>query len=274
MMDRKIKQICLHVILIVLVGITVIPFIWMIISSFKSNSDIIAINQSFIPKMFTIENYINVQEKFNFVRLFANSLFLTVVITVIVVYTSTISGFVFAKYDFFGRKLLFNFILATMMIPWCVTIIPKYSIMMKIGWLDTYSAIIIPAAMSGFGIFMMKQSISMIPDEMIEAARIDGASEWRIFRQIIIPMSQNAISSIAIFQFLWSWEDYLWPYLIINSEEKQVLAVALKTFNGQYGTDYGGLFAATSISIIPVILVYLVFQKRFIDGIASSSIKG
>lgn len=113
-----------------------------------------------------------------------------------------------------------------------------------------------------------------IPDEIIEAARMDGASEWYIFHRIIFPMSRNAISSLAIFQFLWVWEDYLWPYLVINSESKQLLAVGLKLFNGQYSTDYGGLFAATSISIIPIIIVYIFFQKRFIEGIAGASVKG
>ena len=121
---------------------------------------------------------------------------------------------------------------------------------------------------------MLRQYISTIPDEIIEAARIDGANEFYIFHKIIFPMARNGISSIAIFQFLWIWEDYLWPYLVINNEAKQLLSVGLKAFNGRYGTDYGGLFAATTISIIPVIIVYLIFQKRFIEGVAASAVKG
>ena len=120
---------------------------------------------------------------------------------------------------------------------------------------------------------MFRQSISQIPDELIEAARVDGATDTYIFHRIILPMSRNSIASLAIFQFLWSWEDFLWPYLIISDESKQLLSVGLRLFNGQYGTDYGGLFAATSISIIPVVIIYLVFQKRFIAGVASGSIK-
>lgn len=273
-MSKKAKSLILHFVLIILVVITIIPFLWMVFSSFKTNSEITSITPTFLPKLFTFNNYVNVQKSFNFLRLFANSLFLSVAITAIVIYTSTISGFVFAKYKFRGKNLLFGVVLGTMMIPWCVTIIPRYSMMLDFKWLDSYLAIIIPAAVSGFGIFMMRQSISTIPNEMLEAARIDGASEWFIFHKIVFPLSQNVISSIAIFQFLWSWEDYLWPYLIISSEEKQVLSVGLKMFNGRYGTDYGGLFAATTISIIPVLIVYLIFQKRFIDGIAASSVKG
>lgn len=273
-MSKNIKLWILHCILIIFVIITILPLVWMLLSSFKMNSEITSITPTFIPKTFTFKNYLNVQKNFNFLRYFANSLFITVVITSIVIYTSTISGFVFAKYEFRGKNILFSIILGTMMIPWCVTIIPRYSMVLAVNGLDTYLAVIIPAAVSGFGIFMMRQSIVTIPEEMLEAARIDGASEWFIFHKIIMPLSQNAISSIAIFQFLWSWEDYLWPYLIFSSEEKQVLAVGLKNFNGRYGTDYGGLFAATTISIIPVIIVYLIFQKRFIDGIAASSVKG
>ena len=127
---------------------------------------------------------------------------------------------------------------------------------------------------SDFGIFNMKQHMETIPDEVLEAARIDGANEFYIFHRIIFPMAKNGISSIAIFQFLWAWEDYLWPYLVINSREKQLLAVGLKMFSGQYSTDYGALFAATAISIIPVLVIYIIFQKQFIAGIASSAVKG
>lgn len=161
-----------------------------------------------------------------------------------------------------------------MMIPWCVTIIPKYSMIQAFGWMDSYKALIIPAMFSGFGIFMMKQHISALPDEILEAARIDGANEFYIFHKIVLPMSKNGIFSIAIFQFLWTWEDFLWPYLVITNKDKQLLAVGLKMFNGQYSTDYGALFAATAISIIPVLLIYLFFQKQFIAGIAASAVKG
>jgi multiple sugar transport system permease protein len=203
--------------------------------------------------------------------MFANSLFIAVTTTVIIIYTSALIGFVFAKFKFKGNNLLFSIVLSTMMIPWAVTIIPKYEMMMDFGWLNTYTSLIVPSMISAFGIFMFRQSISQISDEMLEAARVDGASDWFIFHKIILPMSRNTISSLAIFQFLWSWEDFLWPYLMINDQNKQLLPVGLRLFNGQYGTDYGGLFAATSISIIPVIIIYLIFQKQFIAGIQSGT---
>ena len=251
-----------------------LPFVWMLLSSFKYNCEIVALSQSLFPRQFTVDNYMGIHKTFNFLRFFFNSIFTTVLVTLLVIYTSTISGYVFAKYEFRGKNLLFSLILSTMMIPWFVTIIPRYSMILQLGWIDSYTALIVPVMISGFGIFMLRQYIRTIPDEVIEAARIDGASEWYIFHRIIFPLSKNAISSIAIFQFLWSWEDYLWPYLVINSDTKQLLAVGLRMFSTQYSTDYGGLFAATTISIIPVIIVYLIFQNRFIEGITSSAVKG
>ena len=270
---KNIRSILLNVVLLLLALVTIIPFIWMLVSSFAPNSEIVKITGSLFPTPSTFQNYIDVQAKFNFMRMFANSLFVSVLTTVIIIYTSSLMGFVFAKFRFKGKNLLFGVVLSTMMLPWAVTIIPKYEMMVDFGWLNTYKALIIPSMVSGFGIFMFRQAISQIPDELIEAARVDGASDFYIFHRIILPMSQNAIASLAIFQFLWSWEDFLWPYLMINDESKQLLSVGLRLFNGQYGTDYGGLFAATAISIIPVVVIYIVFQKRFIAGVSSGAIK-
>lgn len=270
-MIQKIKVFIFNLILCLLSFITIVPFMWMLISSFAPNSEIVKIGGSLFPMPSTFSNYINIQEQFNFLGMFKNSLVIAVSVTVITIYTSALIGFLFAKFKFRGRNLLFGMVLSSMMLPWAVTIIPKYEMMVNFGWLDSYKALIIPSAVSAFGIFMFRQSISQISDEMIEAAKVDGATDFFIFHKIILPMSRNTIASLAIFQFLWSWEDFLWPFLMINDSAKQLISVGLKLFNGQYGTDYGGLFAATSLSIIPVIVVYLVFQKQFIAGIASGS---
>lgn len=273
-MKKRIGKITLNIVLLLMGFVTVYPFIWMLLSSFKQNKEIMALHQTLLPNVFTLANYVSMNNRFNFMRFFGNSMFITLAVTVLVVYTSTICGYVLSKYKFRGRNLLFGFVLSTMMIPWCVTIIPKYSLIQAFGWMDSYKALIIPSMFSGFGIFMMKQHIGGLPDEIIEAARMDGADEFYIFHKIILPMAKNGISSIAIFQFLWAWEDFLWPYLVINDERKQLLAVGLKMFSGQFSTDYGALFAATTISIVPVLLVYLFFQKQFIAGIAASAVKG
>ena len=158
-MPKKLNSVILNVILLVMGVITVYPFIWMILSSFKQNQEIMALDQKLLPEQFTIQNYINMNERFDFMRFFFNSVLVTIVVTILVIYTSTICGFVLSKYKFRGRNLLFGFILSTMMIPWCVTIIPKYTMIQSFGWLDSYKALIIPAMFSGFGIFMMKQHI-------------------------------------------------------------------------------------------------------------------
>lgn len=261
----------LTVLLFILALITIIPFVWMLLSSFAPNSEIVKVTGSLFPAPTTVDNYVNIQERFDFLRLFANSLFIAAVKTAIIIYTSAVLGFVFAKLRFRGRNLLFGLVMSTMMVPWAVTIIPQYEMMTQFGWLDSYASLIVPGMLSAFGVFLFRQSISGIPDELIEAAKIDGASDSRIFHRIILPMSHNTVAALAIFTFLWNWEDYLWPFLMISDEKKQLLAVGLKQFNGQYGTDYGGLFAATSLAIVPVIIVYMVFQKQFIAGIASGS---
>lgn len=261
----------LTVLLFIAALITIVPFIWMLLSSFAPNSEIVKVTGGLFPAPTTVDNYVAIQERFDFLRLFGNSLFIAIVKTVIIIYTSAVLGFVFAKMRFRGRNLLFGLVMSTMMVPWAVTIIPQYEMMTQFGWLDSYASLIVPGMLSAFGVFLFRQSITGIPDELIEAAKLDGASDFRIFHRIILPMSRNTIAALAIFTFLWNWEDYLWPFLMISDEKKQLLAVGLKQFNGQYGTDYGGLFAATSLAIVPVIIIYVIFQKQFIAGIASGS---
>lgn len=274
MRSVRATKIALNVTLCVLGLVTAFPFVWMLLSAFKPNSEILSADQTLLPRQWTLDNFTSIQDKLDFVRLFGNSVFIAVAITALVVYTSLVAGFVFAKYRFRGRGFMFGTILGTMMITWAVVIIPRYTMFASANLRDTYASVIIPAAISAFGIFMMRQNMDAIPDEVLEAARLDGASEWYIVHRIVMPMSVNAISALAIFQFLWAWEDYLWPYLMLTSQSKQVLAVGLTTFSGQYGTDYGGLFAATSISILPVLGVYLIFQKRFVAGAAAAAVKG
>ena len=273
-MKHKVLKTILFIVLCLAGVVTVLPFVWMVFSSFKTNGEIEALEQTLLPKQPILDNYMNLQENFNFLGYFTNSIMIALIVTVLVVYTSCICGYVLGKYQFKGKNVIFGFVMMTMMIPWSVTIIPRYTMFMKAGLQDSYLSLILPVMVSGFGIFMMKQNMETIPDELIEAARMDGSNEFQTFHKLILPLCKNGISAIAIFQFLWVWEDYLWPYLMIDSENKQLLAVGLTLFNGRYSTDYGGLFAATTISILPVIIVYVIFQKRFVAGVASGAVKG
>lgn len=272
-MKKRTFDAYVYALLIFFLAAALLPFIWMLFSSFKTNAEISQAIPTFFPERFTAKNYLAVFKKFNFLRYFANSFFVAAVKTAAAVYTSTLCGYVFAKYRFRGKEFMFGLVLATMMIPWPVTIIPMYDLMSRLRWIDSYASLVIPSLLSAFGMFMMRQFIAGIPDPLVEAAKIDGASEFYILHRIVFPLSVNAISAIAIFHFLWSWEDFLWPYLMINDEARQLLPIALKNFNGRYYTNFGGLFAATTLSILPVLCVYFVFQKQFIAGVAVAGVK-
>lgn len=268
------KKKLLYIILIIGAITMLLPFIWLVLSTLKTNNEINAVPPTFFPKEWTLENYKSILENFNIGRYFSNSLFLALVKTVIGVYTSLLCGFVFAKYEFKGKDVIFKVVLFSMMVPYLIMVIPMYQMINKAGLSDTYTAIIIVSLYSSFGIFMMRQyMVDGVPNELLEAARIDGATEMRIFHTIAIPLSTNMVSALVIFLFLWNWEDFLWPYLVLNTQDKFPLSVALSMFSGQNTTNYGGLFAATAVTIVPILIVYLLFQRRFIEGVSMSGIK-
>lgn len=254
--------------------VMLLPFIWLIASTFKVDAEIVGGAPSFFPKEPTIQNYIKMITDFNVGKFFMNSLFLSTIRTFIGVYTSLFCGYALAKHKFRGQNILYGFILMTMMVPYFTTLIPMYNMVNSWGLNDSYLAIILPTFLSSFGIFMMRQyMMDGVPDELIEAAKIDGAGEFLIFHKIVIPQCVNMISALSIFLFLWNWEDFLWPYLVLSSESKYPLSVALSQFTGQNVTHYGQLFAATAVTIIPILVVYLIFQRRFVEGISMSGIK-
>ena len=266
----------------------------MLFSSFKVNKEIMALEQHLLPQVFTVENYINMNARFNFMRFFANSLLVTIVITLAVIYTSTICGFVLSKYKFKGRELLFGFVLSTMMIPWCVTIIPKYSMIQKYGWLDSYKALIIPAMFSGFGIFNMKQHIATLPDEILEAAYIDGASEFQTMVKIAVPLSKPIIATIGMFAGIAYWNDWNNGYIYLVQRTdlysiQNLLNRLMQNINAltqnasQVGNVNQGLseipsvtvrMAMATLGILPIVVIYPFIQKNFVKGITLGGVKG
>lgn len=272
--DRNIGRIIVLIFLSIGAIIMFLPFVWLIVSTFKSTEEIMAVPPTFFPKLWIFNNYGYIFKQFSIARFFTNSLFLATVKTAIGVYTSLFCGYVFAKFDFKFKNLIFASTIFTMMVPYLTTVIPLYGMVNKVGLIDTYTAVILPALYSAFGIFMMRQYMKDgVPKELIEAMRIDGATEFGIFHSVAIPLSINMISALSIFLFLWNWEDFLWPYLVLTTQKKYPLAVALSMFSGQNTINYGGLFAATAITIIPILVVYLFFQKRFVEGVSMSGIK-
>jgi multiple sugar transport system permease protein len=267
-------QIGLFLILLIGVLASFVPFFWMVSSAFKLPQEIVAFPPVWVPSHPTFDNIVTVWGELDFARYFANSVFLTVVPTLILLLTSTLVGYVLAKIDFWGRETLFLAILSTMMIPGIVTLIPRYQLMVWFRWIDTYWSLIIPGMFSSFDIFLVRQFMHSIPDELLDAGRIDGASELRIFAQLILPLSGPVMSALAIFNFIGHWDSFLWPLLMINTQDKYPLAVALATFVGENITAYAPMMAGATISVVPVLVVFLALQQRFVSGVALTGLKG
>lgn len=250
------------------------PFFWMVITSIKIPQEVLSYPPILIPRQVTFERYRRILVELNFVRYFSNSTYISVIVTLGVLFTSAILGYVFAKFDFRGKGVLFVGILSTMMIPFPVLMIPLYLLLGKISLTDTHLAIILPSLFNTFGVFLMKQFMETIPNEFLEAGRIDGASEFRIFYQLIMPQTKPALAALAIFSFMWQWDSYLWPLIALSSDRNFTLPLGLAMFSNQYWTDIGLVMAGATVSVIPVIIVFLFMQNKFVEGITMTGMKG
>jgi len=250
-----------------------IPYLWMIISSLKSNLEIISASANIWPEKVTIDGYKTVFSDAPFLKWLFNSFITSTLITTATLFTSALAGYIFAKFKFKGKQLSFILILSTMMVPFQVMMIPRYLIISDLGLINNLMAIIIPNLMSGFGIFLCKQFIESIPNDLIEAARIDGAGEFRTFWSLILPQIKPALSAIGIFTFMAAWNDYLWPLIVLNDLDKMTVPLALVFFNGQHAVNYNVVMSASVLIMIPVVIVFLIFQKQFIKGMTLTGMK-
>ncbi len=275
-MNKKISLslIFQHLIIVVLAVYCLFPVVWVCFSSFKPQSELFKIPMTFFPKNWSFSNYILALSYGSFLQYFSNTLFVSVVATIITVLINIMSGYALAKYIFPGRNIIFSIMIGTLMIPLQVIMIPIFLQLKRFGMLNSLWGIIIPPAATPTGIFLARQYMVNLPNSMIESARIDGAKEFFIFRKIIIPLSKPIIATIAIFSFMWRWNDYLWPLIVITDNDKQTLQQALANFVGQLQINWSALLAMTTISIIPVIIVFLMFQKYFMSGITAGAVKG
>lgn len=253
--------------------IVIFPFLWMFLSSFKTLGEIVSFPPTFFPENPTIENYINVWQEMDFNLYFLNSTIVLVLKTGIIIYTSVLAGYVFSKLKFRFREGIFLIVLATMMVPYPVTILSLYQEMVWFDWIDTFKALIITGAFNTFGIFVMKQFIADLPDSLIESARLDGCGEFRILHRIIFPLIKPALSALTIFICLQVWNDFLWPFLVMNSDSKYTIPVGLALFKGRYYTDYAKQLTGAAITILPVMIIYFFLQKQFVEGITMGSVK-
>ena len=247
----RIRTVFTYLALILFAIVTLLPFLWLIAATFKPNQEIVGVPGTFLPRSYTLEHYRYIIGTFKIGTFFFNSLVLAVIKTVVGVYTSLYAGYMFAKLEFPLKRWLYALILFTMTVPAIVTLIPTYDLANKARLIDSWWAIILPTVVISF----------------------DGAGQFFMFHRIVAPLSINMVSALSIFLFLGSWNDFLWPYLVLNTQRKFPLSVALSMLSGQNTTNYGGLFVATLLTIVPILIVFWIFQRRFIEGVALTGIK-
>jgi len=274
------KKALLYTVLIITSLVMLGPFYWSVATSFKPPGDIFASPPKWIPNPWTWQNYHDVFKLLPFPRYFFNSVVVTGSIVGLNIVFDTMAAYAFAKLKFPGRNFLFFFLLLTLMVPFQVNLIPLYRIMVGLHKLNphlgvnTYSGIILPGAIQVFGIFLMRQFLQSIPDEVLESARVDGASEFMILRKIVLPLAAPGMATLAIFTFLGAWNDFLWPLIVINQDSLRTLPVGLALLQQKNTINWGDIMAGTALAAGPMIVVFLMLQRRFIEGLTAGAVKG
>ncbi|HEV2528615.1 MAG TPA: carbohydrate ABC transporter permease [Thermomicrobiales bacterium] len=259
--------------LLLAAAMMIVPFLWMLTTSLKAPGTVLEIPPRIIPSHPTLESYREVFDLVPLGRMFANSLFVTATTVVLQLLTCALSGYAFARMRWRGRDMLFIVYLATLMVPSQVTITPLFILMRQLDWINTYQALILPGIVSAFGTFLIRQAMLGIPREYEEAAFLDGANHWQVFRSVVLPMVRPALATLAVFAAMGSWNDYLWPLFVINDQELMTLPVGLSLLQGRYDTDWNLLMAGSVISVVPIILVFLAAQRAFVNGVVTSGLK-
>lgn len=263
----------IFVILIIMALVIIIPYVWMLSNSFKTSKEALTDPGHLLPKEFTTQGYQRVLIDSPFFAWLGNSLFVTILNTFAVLFTSSLIGYVFSKYSFKSKNVLFTILLATMMVPAQSTMIPSFILINELGLYNSLWALIIPALFSVFGIYLCKQFCDEIPKELLESAKIDGAGDFRIYFKVVIPQIRPALGALGIFTFLEHWNDYLRPLIYLNSTGKMTLPLALSYFSDQHSTDLTSTMAASALIMIPVAIVFIIFQKQFVKGLSMTGMK-
>lgn len=271
---RRLGQAGYYIISILLAVLALIPFLWMISTSLKSRGALMSIPIEWIPAEPTLDAYTEVFSRFPFLRTIGNSLFISVTFTLITLVSASMAAFAFAKLRFRGSGVILSIYIATMMIPTQVTMIPLFVVMNRLGLIDSYASVILPSMFKPFAVFLLVQQMKTIPNDYLDAARIDGAGLFHICFRVALPLCIPTLATLAVTTFMESWNDYLWPLLMLTDRNKMTLPIALSTLNGQYNTEYNVLMAGSLISMIPIIIIYIAAQKQFKAGLMAGGIKG
>lgn len=272
--ENKVLRVFTYIGLILITAATLLPLIWMLSASLKFEKDVFTVPIQWIPEVPQWANYSKIWTKIPLGTFVFNSFKLTIIITLIQLFTSSFAAYGFAKCKFRGRDSLFLAYVATIAIPWQVYMLPQYTMMNKLGLVDTHASIILLQSFTAFGVFLIRQFYLSIPNELMEAARIDGLNEYGIYFKVILPLSKPALSTLTIFSFVAVWNDFMGPMIYFNSTNKKTIQLGIKMFISQYTAEYGLIMAASVVSLIPVLIVFLVFQRFFVEGVATSGLKG
>jgi alpha-1,4-digalacturonate transport system permease protein len=254
--------------------IFLIPVCWVLVSAFQTPQNLFAFPPNFDPRQFSLINFGAVFESGDVPRYAMNSLIVAATSSLITVFASSMAGFALAKYRFWGRQFIFLLIISVLLVPLQVLMVPVFLVLKALGWINNLIGIIIPPAATATGTFIMRQYILGIPDELLEAARLDGASHWKIYRHVILPLSAPALGAIGILSFTWRWNDYLWPLIVIGNQQNFTIQLSLANLVGTNTVEWGTLLAYATLAMVPVLVVFLCFQRYFIRGSLSGSVKG
>jgi len=270
---RKVLTTTTWVIVIVLALLVVFPFVWMVLTSFKTSEDVFSLPGQLWPAHWTFAAYRKIWSELPFARLFLNSVVFAGGVTAISVFLDSMAAYALARLSFPGKNLAFVLVIATLMVPYQITLIPLFQLVFDFHWLNTYQGLIIPRATSAFGIFLLRQFFVSVPKDLDSAARLDGAGEFRIYSQIMLPLAKPAIATLAVFQFMNNWNDFLWPLVITSSDQMRTIPAGLTLFGGQYVVDYAVLMAGATISLLPLAIAFFFAQRYFVQGIATTGLK-
>ncbi len=270
----RVSRILIYIVLTIVCIITLVPLVWLVAATIKKPDEVLSVKYPFFSPHPTMENYVTLFEKVAFLRYFMNSVFITCTTVITTLFFSSLGGFALAKYEFKGKGFIVGLMVATMMIPGTLTLAPSYELMFKLGLVDTYQGLIIPAAVSVFGIFLFRQSIQAVPDELIHAARIDGCTEFGIYWSVVMPVVRPMIGAFCLMTFMGSWNGFLWPQILLHSNERFTLPIALNQMISTYNNDYGMLMAGTLLSVLPVVVLFFALQKEFVAGLTTGAVKG
>ena len=260
--------------LILAAAVVLVPIAWLVSTALKPAGDVFLFPPEPFPRVWMWQNFLTTWNSSNFPRYFFNTAFVTLCVMAGQVFTSSLAAFSFSRLRYRLRDKLFLIYLATMMIPGQVVLIPSYILINRLGWQNTYQALIFPSMFSAFGTFLLRQFFMTIPRELDEAAHIDGASYFRVYATIVLPLSKTSVATLSVFAFMGTWNSFLWPLVVVDNDAMRTLTLGLVNFRGMYTADYNLIMCATVFSILPIILAYLSAQKYFIEGVAMSSLKG